>query len=141
MNILEAMNALNEGKKIRLVNGLWGKDEYIYLEGETIKSHGGAREEVFVTTFNLQHEVWEEYKEPILDDEEKKYLSAVIKPFRKKVAHIAKMDSVLRGKQYISVYIEYGNVPMNMHFPYFDANTMYKGMKADKRYTLKELGL
>lgn len=30
----------------------------------------------------------EEYKEPILDDAEKDYLSAVIKPFRKKVMDV-----------------------------------------------------
>ena len=32
----------------------------------------------------------EEYKEPILDDVEREYLSAVIKPFRKKISYIRK---------------------------------------------------
>ena len=77
---------------------------------------------------------------PILDDKEKEYLSAVIKPFRNKVYTIAKYDDGVDNyyiqiaiKQY--VYFEY------IDLPYFKKGTMYKGMELKKEYTLEELGL
>jgi hypothetical protein len=78
-----------------------------------------------------------EHKEPILDDAEKKYLSAVIKPFRDNVKLIAKADDF--DKSYI--FITFVNdADSTMFFPYFKKGTMYKGM-SDKMYTLEELGL
>nr|DAG61211.1 MAG TPA: hypothetical protein [Caudoviricetes sp.] len=80
----------------------------------------------------------EEYKEPpILDDAEKKYLSAVIKPFRKKVMDVVKIQFT-EGRQSISIRLSYGNCA---ELPYFKNNTMYKGMEVGKYYTLQELGL
>ena len=82
----------------------------------------------------------EEYSEPILTDSEREYLSAVIKPFRKKVKHIVKIN--LFGspeEQFIRIVI------CNLDFinlPNFNKNTgMYKGMEVDKLYSLEELGL
>lgn len=71
----------------------------------------------------------------ILDDEERKYLSNVIKPFRHKVEYIIKKDCY--PKEYISISLP----DENIGFPYFKKGTMYKGMEANKKYTLKELGL
>ena len=75
----------------------------------------------------------------ILDDAEKEYLSAVIKPFRNKVYAIAKYDN---GDDYYiqimvkqNVYFEY------IDLPYFKKGTMYKGMELKKEYTLDQLGL
>ena len=79
-----------------------------------------------------------EYKEPILDDVEKEYLSAVIKPFRKKVVYIRKNKSLINGMQYLIIGI-YDND--YMHFPYLDDDAMYKGMEVNKEYSLEELGL
>lgn len=80
----------------------------------------------------------QEYKEPILDDVEREYLSAVIKPFRKKVDHIVKRTST-QGEQYIRIVL--CNLE-RMNFPYFNKNTgMYKRMEADRLYSLEELGL
>lgn len=76
------------------------------------------------------------YKKPILDDVEKEYLSGVIKPFRRNVKYICKRLS--GNGYYIIILVNEFNV---MNLPYFPNNTMYKGMKADHRYTLKELGL
>lgn len=78
----------------------------------------------------------EEYKEPILDDVERDYLSAVIKPFRKRIKYI-----VIRkngSKQFVHIGL-YGEDLMS--FPNFKENTMYKGMKPNKHYSLDELGL
>lgn len=77
----------------------------------------------------------EEYKEPILNDVEKTYLSAVIKPFREKVEYVKKIDC--EKKEFLKIYLEDDSIS----FPFFEAGTMYKGMEADKEYTLEELGL
>lgn len=82
----------------------------------------------------------EECKEPILDDAEKEYLSAVIKPFRKKVKNIVKIN--LFGspeEQFIRIVI--GNLDF-INLPNFNKNTgMYRSMEVDKLYSLEELGL
>ena len=71
----------------------------------------------------------------ILDDAERKYLSAVIKPFRKKIKHIVKM----RYDKSEFIFIRFDTSSLSM--PYFDIGTMYKGMEIGKKYTLEELGL
>lgn len=81
----------------------------------------------------------------ILDETEKKYLSAVIRPFRDKVKYIVKFEhSFSYGDfEWISIRIEsiliggYEQIPL----PVFIKGAMYKGMKPDHKYTLKELGL
>ena len=80
----------------------------------------------------------EEYKEPILDDVEKEYLSAVIKPFRKKISYIRKRKDLTKGKKYIQIEFCDGDT---MYFPYLSNDAMYKGMELDRNYTLEELGL
>lgn len=74
-------------------------------------------------------------KEEILDDIEKEYLRAVIKPFRDRVMYIVKYD------YYEKEYIKIGVKGEPMAFPYFKKGTMYKGLKQSKEYTLEELGL
>lgn len=80
----------------------------------------------------------EEYKDPILDDVEREYLSAVIKPFRKKISYIRKRKDLTKGKKYIQIELCDGDI---MYFPYLANDAMYKGMKLDRNYTLEELGL
>ena len=80
----------------------------------------------------------EEYKEPILDDVEREYLSAVIKPFRKKISYIIKSKDLSEGKKYIKIELCNGDT---MYFPYLANDEMYKGMELDRNYTLEELGL
>lgn len=67
----------------------------------------------------------------MLDETEKRYLSNVIKPFRDKVKAIEKVS-------YLKIYIKEDEPTI---LPYFEKGTMYKGMKENKEYTLKELGL
>ncbi len=81
-----------------------------------------------------------EYKEPILDDEEKEYLSAVIKPFRKDVEYIVKLPKFEWIQE--EIYINIGrNWRGNIELPTFKKGAMYKGMTINKPYTLEELGL
>ena len=79
----------------------------------------------------------EEYKEPILDEKERRYLSAVIKPF--KVSWIIKRTMKNDCGEYIKIALK--NDDECLIFPNFKTGTMYKGMEAEKRYTPKELGL
>ena len=79
----------------------------------------------------------QEYKPPILDDVEKAYLSAVIKPFRKDVECIVKY-MFSEEKEFLAISLHNGE---EMILPNFIRRTMYKGMKLRKAYTLKELGL
>lgn len=78
----------------------------------------------------------EEYKEQILDDAEKDYLSAVIKPFRKRIKYIEIRK--IESKPFVHIELSDGDC---MSFPNFKANTMYKGMEPKKHYSLDELGL
>ena len=80
----------------------------------------------------------EEAKEPILNEEEKEYLSAVIRPFRKEIASISKFETWDDSSQYI--YIEMTDRHIAT-LPVFPKGTMYKCMKDGKHYSLKELGL
>ena len=80
-------------------------------------------------------------KEQILDDAERKYLSNVLKPFKKEISTIAKYrftENYSEKRAYIIVRF---NDRHGWSFPSFKANTMYKGMKDFKKYTLEELGL
>jgi hypothetical protein len=77
------------------------------------------------------------YKEPILDDAERKYLSDVIRPFRKKVDTISKFHTA-NTMQYIYFQMKDKN---GWTLPLFKKGTMYKGMVQGKHYTLDELGL
>ena len=72
----------------------------------------------------------------ILNEPERRYLSAVIKPFRDKVRSVTKLLRLNGKGEYIVI-----DAGFQMFFPDFEANTMYKGMDLGKEYTLEELGL
>lgn len=80
---------------------------------------------------------------PILDEVEKKYLSDVIRPFRKRVACIYKIreyDNYVYIKIYLSSIKGKGRKDI-IALPSFEEGTMYKGMQVAKQYSLEELGL
>lgn len=79
----------------------------------------------------------QEYKPPILDDVEKAYLSAVIKPFRKDVECIVKY-MFSEEKEFLAICLHNGEEIM---LPNFIRGTMYKRMELRKAHTLKELEL
>ena len=78
-----------------------------------------------------------EHKEEILDEAEKRYLKAVIRPFRDRIKYICKSVSDFGKYEYIKANLCNDTLVL----PDFKPNTMYKGMKTDKQYTLEELGL
>ena len=77
----------------------------------------------------------------ILDDAERKYLSAVISPFRDRVKHICRVWYITSSDEYQRIYITLSDDSYNIDLPFFKKETMYKGMKIGKAYTLEELGL
>ena len=102
--------------------------------GCQIKAKGGE----YVTDAILE---WmaQPYKEQILDDKEREYLSAVIKPYRNKVTFIAKSKDLYEVKYFISIVVNGNYGREAIHLPWFKGNVMYKGMKIGKEYTLEEL--
>ncbi|MCI6163424.1 MAG: hypothetical protein MR666_08235 [Dialister sp.] len=75
----------------------------------------------------------------ILDDAEKRYLSAVIKPFRDEVMGISKLSTYDCSKEWL-FFIGKKNSSL-FDLPRFKAGTLYKGMKKGHDYTPEELGL
>ena len=84
---------------------------------------------------------------PILNKEEREYLSAVIKPFKDTVRAIVKYDDVDYDNYSFIVIIVKQSIEGDditnegISLPVFKKGTMYKGMEEYKQYTLKELGL
>lgn len=79
---------------------------------------------------------------PLLDDEEKKYLSAVIKPFRHKIAYIVKMLVPFKDREKIVIYYRNCyNVMECIELPDFKSELMYKNMRIAQLYKIEDLGL
>lgn len=79
----------------------------------------------------------------ILDEAEKRYLRAVIRPYRNKVIYIRKYFYALSDVYSIEIYMKSVEGIFNTEYlrlPLFK-NEMYKGMEDNKKYTLKELDL
>ena len=115
----------------------------IILKGTFVKEEDNKK----IYKFNMDKLEWKNFynidddlyvsikKEDILNETEKEYLKAVIKPFRDRVKYIEKNG--VHEKEYIEIGVK--NEPIV--FPYFEENTMYKGMEVDEKYSLEELGL
>lgn len=85
--------------------------------------------------FLFDHEI----KKPILNRQEKQYLENVLRPFKDRTIIIKKIVAGCRDeKEFICINITNGAV---ICFPYFEKGKMYKGMQAEKPYTLEELEL
>lgn len=83
------------------------------------------------------------YEAPILDSVEKRYLKSVIKPFKDKIIFICKCE-LKANRYYIRIVVSSAVLPSGLdsiYFPIFIGDKMYKGMKANKCYSLEELGL
>ena len=77
---------------------------------------------------------------PILTEEEREYLSMVIKPFRNRIKYIVKY--LHEYGEYISIVYKVSDVgTSSVIFPSYDEGTTYKGMELGEEYTLEELGL
>lgn len=77
----------------------------------------------------------------LLDEAEKEYLSALIKPFRDRVDSIAKSEEKNRCGVYEYLTIRYNDDLLKTVLPNFKKGTMYKGMKQYACYSIEELEL
>lgn len=77
------------------------------------------------------------YNCEVLDKVEKKYLGALIRPFRDKVTYIKK-SMVWNRDEFLAIGIK---MDKSIVLPNFKEGTMYRKMKLNKEYTLEELGL
>ena len=95
----------------------------------------------FDTLCNLLNGKYEVIKLPksILAEEERKYLSRVIKPFREKIQHISKLTG--KNGEYICIDIRCDWEEDSILLPRFATGTLYKGMEIGKEYSVKDLGL
>lgn len=111
------------------------------LSGETLKyvENGLGLENVFKILRPTGYKKVYEVEQEILDGEEKEYLSAVIKPFKKNVLYIVKVYNLYNGNHQLLTIALKGD--RFIQFPSFEKDTMYKGMIPNRYYTLKELGL
>lgn len=111
------------------------------LERLMAEKTGRDFEDIFIV--NVFDWLAEEYKEPVLDDAEKAYLSAVIKPFKENVTGIRKINFA-GGFHCIRIYAESISPKLStevIDLPLFETGTKYKGIEIDKKYSLEELGL
>jgi len=76
-----------------------------------------------------------ERKDEILNEKEKEYLRAVIRPFRNRVESFYK-NCFFDEEQ---IWISMDNWVIKL--PFFKKNTMYKGMEIDKEYSLEDLNI
>lgn len=74
----------------------------------------------------------------LLTEEEREYLSTVIKPFRNRIKYIYKNNNEDGDTEFLDVQLDGNDF---MAFPNFKKGTMYKGMEINKSYHLEELGL
>lgn len=83
----------------------------------------------------------QEYKEPILTEEEKEYLKNVIEPFGDYVAYVIKFAT--SKLDFLSIYISVNEEKVrSFEIPLmYDLDSMFKNIKYDKRYTLEVLDL
>lgn len=132
-------NANNYRYKLDIDNGDWFWSSSM-LEKVENKKHFKSLPRDFTGIVKIENgfitEIVKEKKE-ILDKAEKEYLSAVIKPFKKRIKFI-RLEECFTEKVYVHIRLNnYGFIS----FPMFERGTMYKNMEIGKKYTLKELGL
>lgn len=102
--------------------------------------------QTWLTDFSLMRVLNGQYEiieRPILDEVEREYLDAVVKPFRNKVISITKLDSEeMNGYEYICIeHREVCNERYFINLPCFKKGTIYKGMETDKAYSMEDMGL
>lgn len=136
------LKALMNGKKIR--KKAWDRGIYrMRGDGKYIIDQEGNESAILIDG-SFDADVWEEYKEEVLDEKEKKYLSAVIKPFRDRITYIAKVEEDIHWFYWIMIRVDIGFLNDYYDFclpPFEETSSMYKKMEVGKEYTLKELGL
>ncbi len=133
-------NANNYRYELDIDGGMWSWSSSM-LEKVEDKKHFKSLPRDFTGTIEIKNGYIVEKE--ILDKEEKEYLSAVIRPFKKIVKYIRLADwAIIDADTDKYAYIEIGMTDWrSITLPSFKKGTMYKNMKIGKKYTMEELGL
>ena len=125
-------------------NAFWkishvGEDDMvIYTKDDNCKPYVLSGKEYQQVTIQHNNQLLAEMSP--LDNEERKYLKAIVKPFRDKVGYLIKCQDGSFDEEYIA--IKFKNTNDNcILLPNFKKGTMYKGMKEGVKYSIEELGL
>jgi len=147
MTLEELQKALQEGRAVTKDNG----ETYLKIENGLFVVRDGKTGHYYTPPFItvgpdcfLKDETGYKlfYKDSILTESEKKYLSDVIRPFKGKYEiTIKKINYVGDDKAFICIELLNNAQAETVCLPYFDFNEMYKGMESFKAYSLEELGL
>ena len=142
MNFEEALKLLKAGKKIRRKDWKENHDKRCFIFGDELccESEGGVIGYVGLSIKNMLATDWEEYKEPLLTEEEKEYLKMIIKfnLFKVKTVEITRPDHCWDGRHFILLrgYNDDEDASAN-----FIKTNYFKNLENTKPYTLKELEL
>lgn len=149
LNFIEEVDLKKMQGKVYTISYICGNQDCILLEDEKnywFKNDFLVKVDIFFNitlpkdfsgTFVIEKGkiVKMEEKNEILDEVEKEYLRAVIKPFYKRVINIRKARYF--DTEYILINLNADTITL----PYFKKGEMYKGMEPNKSYSLQELGL
>ena len=130
---------LKEGDMVYFTDEVWhvNSDENNKKFGEVFEEDRFVRIERPV-----KYETIYEAPKEILNKEEKKYLEAVIRPFRNQIERISKKHNYNDDDyEYLLFCARLHNNKYSFILPYFEKNKEYKGMELNKEYTLDELRL
>ena len=136
--ILTNIHVDDDGLFINSLKHYIGQTFTLSEEEDSVKFSDGILE-IDISISNLIYCDYEEIKS-VLNEKEKEYLKAVIKPFRDRVESIEKLATSDNDYEYLEIWLQ-NDVDDNMLFPLFLRGTMYKGMKQNREYTLEELEL
>lgn len=140
MTFLEALEEAKKGKKVR--HDLWSSEIYLVIKNGNIKMCNTQYN--CLTKDDYTSNSWEIYKEKILTDEEKEFLSNIIKPFKNRVCYIIKYKTLFSDNdEYIQIRVKSYNAKLYEHIslPIFVKGSMYKNMKVDYKYIVEDLDL
>lgn len=142
MNLIEALKALEQSKKVKKKNenGYWFYKGGMFIKHDTIFGRMcDMPESIELKNFDdiYNEDLWEEVKKPVLDYDERTYLLNLIAPFKKRIRHIMKASECDGKCSHLIIVLENEQIKL----PKFKTKDMYKGMEIDKAYTLNELNL
>ena len=122
--------------KIKDINSLIGSsDKKIRIEA-TLENQLSDKEIMGLMASSNKKIV---FQKEILDNEERKYLKEVIRPFRDRIDSISKTSYFLSDNCFIAISLDDGDE--SIFLPTFGRDEMYLGMELDREYSLEELGL
>lgn len=141
MNIIEALEALKEGKQVR--HKYWEKGTYLYtISSGIVYMHTAAGScDYYMGLINLSDDQWSLYGEPILEREEKAYLEKVLEPLKHCIVGIKKKTVIMGSTDCLVIRLEGLSTDITISLPQVEKGTKYDNMEDYEEYTLEELGL